>query len=159
MRKTNLTLPRRFLTDIGFVAACQQPLSAGLVRVLPEMCSLLNANRSTTLEDLNRRLESYEPPRWAGYYIDRREQCGRVHDGLFHVPIPLSFAFTRPLLGELRRLHFSHSHEPLPIVGGLSPAMKEPALILLHDTQEETTYLEPFESGVMLLQRLRRTSL
>lgn len=158
MKKTRLRLPRRFLSEIGFVAVCQQPLSEAMDRVLPQLRAALNTRAGVTLEELNQRLAVYDPPAWAGYHIDRRAHRAIVRDGLFTVPVLISGVFEHAI-AELRRVNFAgHGMRPLPVECGVEPYLDEPPQILLHDTRSGSTYLEPFEIGCVFLQRAYRAT-
>ncbi|PTY05240.1 hypothetical protein DB347_17395 [Opitutaceae bacterium EW11] len=142
-------LPRAFLDEVGFTRtvrlAVQKPSDPELLRIFQQIAPRIDWTRYQP------GAESYEPPRWIGYWA--AQGVAWASDGVVKVILP-NQDFPRTLFREVKDSCFAT--RPFAPFEGVND--REPGHMLLHDTEQWELHVEPFEHAEATLVNQSRTS-
>jgi len=140
MTRLDIRLPKRFLTEIGFLEAMRNaaklPLDQDIVMIMKKLVPELDLSKNQTT--------SYVPQRWIGYWVEKGVLT--VSDGRFKVNVSYNEAWLI-LVRTIRSLYYINRNGPLPF---LTTAAK-PSHLLLHDAEAEDLFIESMEQGEAIL--------
>jgi hypothetical protein len=140
MTRLDIRLPKRFLTEIGFLEAMQNaaklPLDQDIVVIMKKLVPELDLSKNPTT--------SYVPQRWIGYWVEKGVLT--VSDGRFKVNVSYNEAWLI-LVRTIRSLYYINRNGPLPFL----TTSAKPSHLLLHDAEAEDLYIESMEQGEAIL--------
>ena len=140
MTRLDLRLPKKFLTEIGFLQTMQNaarlPLDQEIVAIMKKLVPELELSKTLS--------PSYASQRWTGYWVEKGALT--VSDGRCKVTVSYNDAWLI-LVRTIRSLHYVNRNGPLPFLA----TSAKPSHILLHDAEAEDLYIESMEQGEAVL--------